>query len=155
MSAMVVCLGLMGCGGGSPTNPSPAVPTYPSVAGNYAGSMTFTFSTLGGSLICPVSTSVTQTGASVTIGALTPSGTCANLGPSPGLGTFTMTTTGSLGTTTLNGLPNAACTGGYNATFTGAFSGSTFQFSFAYTATSGDCLTQPGNFTLSGTLTKQ
>lgn len=156
VSAALACVGLffVGCGGGSsPTAPS--TPTYPSVAGNYSGTMTFTFSTLGGSITCPVSTSVSQNGASVTIGAITASGACASAGSLPSLGTFTMTTSGSLGSTTLSNVPGGSCNGTYNTIFTASFSGPTLQFSFAFSGATGDCATQPGNFTLNGTLTKQ
>lgn len=159
VSAMLACVALFvaGCGGGSsPTAPStPTGPTYPSVAGNYSGTMTFTFSTLGGSVTCPVSTTVSQTGASVTIGTITASGTCASFGTLPSLGTFTITSSGSLGTTTVNNVPGGSCNGSYSTTFTSGFSGSTLQFTFAFSGATGDCATSPGNFTLTGTLTKQ
>lgn len=156
VSAMLACVGLFfaGCGGGSsPTAPS--TPTYPSVAGNYSGTITFTFSTLGGAVTCPATTSVTQAGASVTIGALLPSGTCASLGASPSLGTFTIDTNGSIGTLTASNVSTPSCNGTYNGTVSGGFSGSILTFSLVNTAVSGGCVTSPGNFTLSGTLTKQ
>ena len=154
VSGLLVCVGLFvaGCGGGSPTAPS--TPTYPSVAGNYSGTMTFTFPSLGTRVDCPATTSITQSGATVTIGAITPSGSCASLGASPPLGSLTIDVSGSLGTQTVSNFSEPSCNGTYNATLSGGFSGSTLQFSFVYTAVSGGCLTNPGNFTLSATLTK-
>lgn len=157
--AMLVCAGAaIGCGGG-PTSPSSlssaSTSASSSVDGNYSGSITFTYSSLGGSVTCPASTSVTQVGTTVTIGAITPSGACASFGASPPLGSFTIDNTGSLGTTTTNNVTSASCNGAFNTTLTGGFSGSTLQFSFVFTAVSGGCLSDPGNFTLSGTLTKQ
>ena len=160
--AMLVCVGsAVGCGGG-PTSPSSLSSTstsksssIPSVDGNYSGSITITYSSIGGSVTCPASTTVTQVGATVTIGALTPSGACASAGVSPPLGSFTIDNTGSLGSTTTNNVSDPSCNGAFNTTISGAFSGATLQFSFVFTAVSGGCLSDPGNFTISGTLTKQ
>jgi hypothetical protein len=152
LAAMPVC-SLSGCGGSNtPTTPSP--PQYPAVAGNYSGTATFNLITLGASLNCPASTTVTQSGASVTLAALALSGSCASLGSLP-LGSFTISTTGALVPLSQNNVPIADCNGTYNATASGGFSGSTLQFAFAFTAVSGGCVGQPGNFNFSGTLTKQ
>lgn len=148
----VVCTLMAACGGGgSPTTPSSP---YPLVAGNYAGSVTFTFPLLNASLTCPASTSVTQSEANVTLAPLALSGSCASIGSIP-LGDTTITTTGSLGSTTVNNLFLASCNGSYNATASGGFFGSNLQFSFFYTAVSGGCVTQLGNFSFGGTLAKQ
>ena len=151
LAAVLGCVSLSGCGGGStPTTPSPQ---YPAVAGNYSGAAKITLNKLGGSLDCPASTTVTQSGASVTLAPLTLTGACAGVGSVP-LGRFALSTTGALALSQ-NNVPIADCNGAYNATADGGFSGSTLQFSLALTAVSGGCVSQPGNFSFSGTLTKQ
>ena len=136
--------------GSSPT--APASP-YPSVAGNYSGSVLFSFISLGTSLTCPATTTVNQSGASVTFAPLTFSGSCASLGSLP-FGDQTITTTGSLGSASQNNLFVASCNGYYNAVVSGGFFGTTFQFSMFYTAVSGGCVSQLGNFSITGTLSR-
>ena len=151
MSAPLVCAGLLaGCGGGrSPINPSPS--SYPAVAGTYAGTVTLT-SPLG-SVVCPASTIVTQSAATVQIGQLTSA--CASLdGLLLAPDNFTMTTTGALGTLHVNGF-DPVCNGTYDWTATGAFSGSTLQFSSVVTPVSGGCVTSLGSSSLNGTMTRQ
>lgn len=160
--AMLVCVGsAVGCGS-SPTSPSTfssstanSSSSSQSLAGNYVGSITITYATVGGSVTCPASTSVTQVGSTVTIGAITPSGACEGVGATPALGSFTIDNTGSLGTLTATNVPDSSCNGAFNQTITGGFSGTTLQFSFVFTAVSGGCLSNPGSFTISGTLTQQ
>lgn len=149
--ALAVACALVAQCGSSPTSPSSQ---YPSVAGNYAGSVTIGVPALGGSLTCPASTSVTQSGASVTVAPIALAGSCASIGSLP-VGDGTITTTGSLGSLTLNDVVVASCNGSYNAVASGGFFGSSLQFSIVYTAISGGCLTDPGNITFSGTLGKQ
>jgi hypothetical protein len=126
--------------------------TYPNVAGNYSGSVTFTFITLGQSLTCPATTTVTQSGGpNVNIAPLSLTGSCISVFPSLPVGDGTITTTGSLGTINQN-LALASCNGTYNAVASGGFFGSSLQFSLVYTALSGGCVSQVGNFTITGTL---
>ena len=141
---------LVGCGGGpSPINPSPS--SYPAVAGTYAGTVTSTSSL--GSVVCPASTIVTQSGAVVQIGQLFSA--CASIeGLLVAPGNFTMTTTGALGTLNVN-LSDPTCNGTYDWTATAAFSGSTLQFSSALTPVSGGCVTSRGSSSLSGTMNRQ
>jgi hypothetical protein len=149
----VLALCTVACG----SNSSPAAPTAagpPNVAGNYSGTVTFSYPTLGQTLTCPTQTSVTQNGSTVTISPLVFSGSCANLGSLP-VGDNPLSTTGSLGTVTVNNLFVSACNGFYNVSGSGGFFGSTLQFSFSYLVQSGPCTTQLGNFTLTGNLTKQ
>jgi hypothetical protein len=149
----VAALSLAACGGGSgPTAPS--APMYPAVAGNYAGVVSINVPLLGASLNCPATTTVTQSGANVTFAPLALSGNCSSLGSFP-LGDSTISTTGSLGSQTVNNLVLSSCNGTYSATASGGFFGSSLQFAISYTAVSGACVNQVGNFTFSGTLTKQ
>jgi hypothetical protein len=146
------CVGIAtACGdGSSPSSPSSS---YPNVAGNYSGSTVLSYPSLGTSVTCPTTTTVTQSGANVSIAPLTFSGACASLGALPA-GDFTMTTTGSLGSATATNIPLAFCNGSYNGSASGGFFGSTFQFSLVYTAVSGGCVTQLGNFSVTANLSK-
>jgi hypothetical protein len=65
-----------------------------------------------------------------------------------------MTTSGSLGSATVNNMYMASCNGYYNASASGGFFGSTLQFSLAYVVQSGGCVSQLGNFTITGNLTR-
>jgi hypothetical protein len=144
---------MVGCGSsGSPVAASPASP-YPSVAGNYSGSVLFSYVSLGRSLTCPATTTVNQSGASVTFAPLILSGSCASLGSLP-LGDQTVTTTGSLGSASQDNLFVASCNGYYNGFASGGFFGATFQFSLVYSVVSGGCVSQLGNFTVTGTLSR-
>jgi hypothetical protein len=134
------------------TAPTPVGP--PNVQGNYAGTVTISF-TGRGSFSCPANTTVTQNGSNVTIAPLTMGGSCPGLGVSSlPIGDGAISNTGSLGQTTINNLFLAACNGFYSATASGGFFGSSAQFSIVYTATSGGCVNNPGNFSFSGTLNK-
>lgn len=150
---VLVIIFASGCGSGGSSPTAPSSP-YPTVGGNYAGTITITFPSLGGSLSCPATTTVTQSGANVTFAPLTMTGACTTLLPSLPLGDFTISTTGSLGGQTLNNIAVASCSGTYNAVASGGFFGTSFQFSFLYTAASGGCVQNPGNFTFAGTLSR-
>jgi hypothetical protein len=146
-------LAFAGCGSSNDAAPTPAIPN---VTGNYSGTITITYQLIGQSITCPASTSVTQSGANVTLAPLTIGGQCATVGfTSLPAGDFTITNTGSLGTQNVNNIYIPSCNGYYNASASGGFFGSTLQFTFIYTVASGQaCLTQLGNFTFAGTLSR-
>jgi len=118
----------------------------PNVAGNYSGTVTITFSLFGQSLTCPATMSVTQSGANVTFSAVTLSGACTSIFPTLPLGNTTIDNTGSLGSLTENNIAVPSCNGTYDATASGGFSNRTLQISIVYTAESGGCVSQVGNF---------
>lgn len=149
---LVLGVGLSACS----RDASPSAPSspYPSVAGTYSGTVTIGLTAFATSLTCPATTTVTQSDATVTFTPLTMSGNCAVAFPSLPLGSFAVSSSGSLGSASQNGIFVPSCNGNYNATQSGGFSGSTFQFSLAYTAVSGGCVTDPGSFTIVATLSK-
>jgi hypothetical protein len=142
-----------GCGSSDSVAPTP---TYPNVAGKYSGSITITYQLVGQSITCPATTTVTQSGPNVTLAPLSVAGVCPSLGLSSfPAGDFLITNTGSLGTQSANNIPMASCNGTYNATASGGFFSSTLQFTFVYTVASGNtCVTQLGNFTFAGNLSR-
>ena len=142
---------LAGCSGNSSTAPTSSGP--PNVAGSYSGTVTINYISLGRTLTCPAQTTVTQNGANVTLAPLALTGVCASVGSLP-LGDMTISNTGSLGNTTLTNQFFASCGGSYDITASGGFFGNTLQFAFVYTAKSGGCVTQVGNFSFSGNLSK-
>jgi hypothetical protein len=147
----VLAIAVSACGSSdSPTAPSSP---YPPVAGNYAGTVTFNYSTLGVSLNCPATTTVTQSGGDVSLSPMSLGGACASSAPSMPLGDFSISTTGSMGSASQNNVSLPSC-GFYNATASGGFFGSSFQFSLVYIAVSTSCQRNPGNFSISGTLSR-
>ncbi|HZT76418.1 MAG TPA: hypothetical protein VFA27_07160 [Vicinamibacterales bacterium] len=142
--------------GSSSDSPVAPTPTTPNVSGNYSGTITITYQLIGRSITCPASTIVTQSGSTVTLSPLTISGACPSIGIAslPG-GDFNITNTGSLGSQSQNNIYMALCNGYYNASASGGFFGSTLQFTFIYTVASGSaCVSQVGNFTFAGTLSR-
>jgi hypothetical protein len=143
VSILVACVvPIVGCGSSS-TGPSSGPPD---VAGNYSGTVTITFSLIGQTLTCPATLSVTQSGANVNISPATFSGACTNFFPTLPIGSSTIDGTGSLGSLTENNLFVASCNGDYNASASGGFFNRTLQISVVYTAVSGGCVNQVGNF---------
>ena len=90
-------------------------------------------------------------GANVTFSPLSLTGACVSEIPSVPLGDATISTTGSIGNTNQSNISVPSC-GFYNATASGGFFGRSFQFSVLYTVVSASCLSNPGNFSFSGTL---
>jgi hypothetical protein len=97
----------------------------------------------------------TQSGANVRMSPMVLSGQCARVLPSIPLGDEAITTTGSLGSVVQSNVPVASCGGTYNADGSGGFFGSTFQYTHVFTAASGDCVSQVGNYSIAATLIKQ
>jgi hypothetical protein len=138
-------------------NNSPMAPSspYPDVAGTYSGTITGANAVAGVLFVCPAHTTITQSGANISIGPLMLGGSCAAEGfVSLPVGDGTIATTGSLGNATLNNLYAAFCNGYYNAVWSGGFFGSSFQFSAVYTPQTPSCAFNPGTLTASGTLTR-
>ena len=129
---------------GNSSTPNAPTPSVPQVAGNYTGSVTFTYPQLGQSLNCPATTTVNQTGRAVSIAPLRLSGQCGNV--SIPIGDADIDANGSIGSET--GTINEPSCGIYNYSASGGFFGRTFQF--AMQASSSTC----PNFNLSGTLTR-
>lgn len=155
LTALVLGVSLSACGGdSSPTAPS--VSAIPNVMGNYSGSITITYQLFGSSISCPATTTVNESGTNVTLSPLQLGGVC----PSAGLaslpaGDFTISSTGSLGTQTVNNIYIPSCNGYYDGSASGGFFGSTLQFTFTYTVASGaTCVNQVGNFTFAATLNR-
>jgi hypothetical protein len=132
---LVLCLALLpvacgGEGGGNDiTGPSTRTPN---VAGNYSGTTTVVFPELGRTASCPTTTSVTQSGNTVSIAPLQLGGDCG--GVSIPLGQTTIDATGSLGSET--GSITDTC-GVYNYTASGGFFGREMRLSMI--ATSNTC----------------
>ena len=155
-AASFIALLWAGCGGGGSSNPVAPSSTWPNVAGYYTGSVTINYTTLGLSLTCGASTTVNQSGSSVSFAPLTFSGTgsCATLGSVP-VGNGTIDANGSLGSASQTNIYLASCNGYYNGSSSGGFFGSQLQFSYLFTPQSGACVNSPGVFSLTGTLNRQ
>ena len=88
--SLCVVVALSSACGGTPTTPTPAIPQ---VAGAYVGTMTLVYPTIPRTLICPASTSVTQSGTLVSLAPLVLAGQCG--GVSVALGQVAIDATGS------------------------------------------------------------
>ncbi len=133
-----------GCGGseGNITGPSSSVPN---VAGNYSGNTTVALPELAGSVTCPTTTSVTQSGNTVNIAPLLLSGVCGSL--SIPLGQVTIDTTGALLGLNSTTYTDPSC-GTYSAVGSGGFFGRDLRISMS--ATSRTCY----NMNITITLTR-
>lgn len=137
----------LACGGGSdsPTSPSrSSTPSAPSVAGNYAGSVTIVYPEVPLTLICPATTSVNQTGFSVSIAPLVVTGQCGRL--SAPIGSTTIDANGSLGNES-GSFSEPSC-GTYSYGASGGFFGRELRVSMI--ASSRTCL----NFNLTAVLSR-
>ena len=154
MKKLIYCTFLLliatACGSSNPAAPTASGP--PNVVGNYSGTATFTYITLGRVLSCPATTSVNQNGNSVSIAPIVLSGTCATLGSIP-FGSATIDNTGSLGNSGNIVVALPPC-GNYNAVASGGFFGNTLQFSLNYTAQTTACVSTLGNFSITGNLSR-
>ncbi len=142
--AVVVATAGIACGSESPTAPTPTIPT---VSGAYSGSLNFTFPELQASLSCPASTTVTQSGSTVSLAPLTVTGECGQYFSSIPLGQVTIDTTGAF-TGSNSGSYNEPTCGIYNYTASGGFYGRELRLSMV--ATSASCW----NFNFSATLSR-
>ena len=145
----VLLVAAIGCGGGggggNPTGPSTSIPN---VVGSYNGNLTLTFPEVPITFNCIASTTVTQSGATVSIAPLTlkaGSSQCNSLGTVP-VGQVTIDATGAFPNE--SGTYNEPSCGVYSYVGSGGFFGRDFKFSM--TATSASCL----NFNIAATLTR-
>lgn len=128
----VLCL-LVAAAGACRGKTSPSE-VYPSVAGSYAGTATFTFT--DGSTTCPATTTVSQREQKVTIATIALGGAC---GSTFQMGEYTITTTGAISGTDTGSYADAACGGTYTYAGTGAFSGRDLQITYTYTTSGSRC----------------
>jgi hypothetical protein len=119
------------CGGGEGTNLTGPSSSIPNVAGNYSGNTTVTFPELARSVSCPTSTSVTQSGSTVSIAPLIMTGQCGNL--SVPIGQATIDATGALAGSSTTTYTDPSC-GTYNAVASGGFFGRDFRISMSATS---------------------
>jgi hypothetical protein len=141
---VVLSLTLAACGsnGGGPTAPSNQIPN---VVGTYTGNVTITYPELQASVTCPTTTSVTQSGATVSIAPLILRGQCGTL--SIPLGSTSIDATGNIGSDT-GTFTEPSCGGRYNYSASGGFFGKDLRLSMS--ATSSTCY----NFNFTATLTR-
>jgi hypothetical protein len=142
---VVVALALVAvnCGGSSPTNPGP---TYPAVAGNYSGNVTFSYPELAQTVTCPATTAVTQTGASISVAPIILGGACAGI--SIPFGNASIDLNGSMGSVPNYTYFEPSCGGNYAVSASGGFFGRQFQLSL--NAVSNVCF----NINVTATLTR-
>src|SRR5262245_41024683 len=117
----------VGCGDDGGTAPTAQIP---SVSGNYTGNTTYSVPGANLSFTCPTTATVSQSGATVNIGAVVLGGACNN--QSMPFGPVTIDNTGSFPSmsTTLN----QTC-GVYTATFSGGFSARELRLSVTASST--------------------
>lgn len=133
------------CGGGSTSPTSPSRPSIPQVAGNYVGAITITLPELGRTVTCQASTTVTQSGSTVSIAPLVLSGACS--GFSIPVGSGTIDATGNLvGEPTSGTFTDPSC-GNYSYVGSVGFFGRDLRLSLA--ATSRTCWNMNITITLS------
>jgi len=118
------------CGSDGPSLTSPSN-SIPNVTGNYSGTTSLSFPELGQNLSCATTTSVTQSGSTVSIAPLQLGSPCSISVP---VGNATIDATGSLGSSTMT--DTESC-GVYNMTGSGGFFGKDLRLSI--NATSRTC----------------
>lgn len=133
---------VMACGSASPSAPTPQIPN---VIGSYAGSMTLVRPEVQSSLTCPASTTVTQSGSTVTIAPIVLGGVCGVL--SIPVGQAVIDTTGAITGSNTGTFFEPTC-GGYSYTASGGFFGRELRLSMS--ATSATCL----NFNFTAVLSR-
>lgn len=127
----------------SPTAPTPPIPN---VVGVYSGSVTVNLPEIQTSRTCAASTSVTQSGSTVSIAPIILGGICGNL--SLPLGQQTIDATGALLGANTGSYFEPSCNGTYNYSVSGGFFGRELRISIS--ATSAVCL----NFNFTAVLTR-
>jgi hypothetical protein len=124
----IIAVACGGEGGGNDiTGPSTRTPN---VAGNYSGTTTIVFPELGQTVSCPTTTSVTQSGNTISVAPLQLGGDCG--GMSIPLGQTTIDATGNIGQT--SGTHTESC-GTYQVVASGGFFGRDLRFSLLATST--------------------
>jgi hypothetical protein len=143
LAVVVFAVLFAACGGSEGTKVTGPSSTIPNVAGNYSGNTTVSLPELGQSVTCPTSTSVTQSGSTISIAPLVLSGSCGNM--SLPMGQRTIDATGGFGQTTAT--YNDTC-GTYNLVGSGGFFDREMRLSV--NATSSTCY----NFNLTVSLSR-
>ena len=132
MALCVLALCVSACGSDGPT--APDRPSIQTVSGSYAGTVTMTFPEILQTLTCPATTTVTQTGANISVAPIVLRGACEGI--SLPLGSVTIDTNGAL--TNESGTFTDPDCGTYQYVGTGGFFGRTMQVSLD--ASSATCL---------------
>lgn len=131
LSLGVLAFFVIGCGSSTPTAPTPSIPQ---VAGSYSGGVTIVYPEIPRSLTCPATTTVTQSGALVSLAPMILTGQCG--GVSVPLGQLTIDTTGSF--VSQSGSLNEPSCGLYDFVASGGFFGRELRLSM--NATSRTCI---------------
>ena len=119
---------LVACGGGNSAAPTPQIPN---VVGNYSGNTTVVLPETAQQIVCPTTTSVTQSGSTVNIAPIVLSGDCGGL--SIPVGQQTIDNTGNIQGATTETLTDDC--GVYNITGSGGFFGRELRISMIATST--------------------
>jgi len=117
----------------SGTNPTPD--GIPTVAGNYAGTITLAFPDKGTSMTCSATTSATQSGSTVNITPIVLGGLCNGINIP--IGTVIIDDTGDIPATVSGSTTNPDC-GTYNYTVIGGFDGTDLELSATFNSTTCD-----------------
>lgn len=144
--AVYICLVSAACGGSSSSSPTAPTPQIPNVVGTYTGSITINLPEVPTSRTCPASTSVTQSGSTVSIAPIILGGSCGNL--SAPIGQATIDTTGAITGQSSGVFFEPTCGGTYGYQASGGFFGRELRLSM--NATSTICL----NFNFTAVLTR-
>ena len=143
VSLVALALLVAACGGGEGTNLTTPSSSTPNVAGNYSGNTTVSLPELGQSVVCPTTTSVTQSGNTISIAPIVLAGACGNM--SIPFGQTSIDPTGALGQATTTYTDSC---GVYTVTASGGFFGRDLRISMS--ATSRTCY----NINMTITLTR-
>ena len=131
---LLACLWFL-CAGGCGGSPAPT-PVYPSVAGTYTGTATYTTTTF--IVSCAANTAVSQASNRVNIAAIQLGPECGT-GVIPG-GQFTISTTGALEGIAPFTVAESGCQGTYNVTGSGGFFDRELRLTFTYTSGTPACI---------------
>jgi hypothetical protein len=146
MLVLPMLVGLAACGGGSNGVTGSSGSSMPQVGGSYSGTMTLVYPELAGSMSCPASTAVTQSGSTVNMAPIIATGQCAGI--SFPLGTMSIDSTGAIDGGSGSGSYVDPSCGAYSYTASGGFFGREFRLSM--NAVSATCY----NYTLTWVLSR-
>ena len=141
---VAVALLLSACGGGEGTSLTGPSNSIPNVAGSYSGTTTMTFPELSQSMTCTTSTSVTQSGSTISVAPLVLGGQCGNV--SVPVGQVTIDNTGAWLGSAVTTYNDPSC-GLYSVVGSGGFFGR--QMRLSINATSRTCYNVNMTITLS------
>jgi large exoprotein involved in heme utilization and adhesion len=127
---VIVTLAVSACGGDSPSAPSP---NTPAVSGGYAGNGTLVAPQLAARVTCPASTSVTQSGKTVSIAPIVLTGECGSI--SIPVGQVAIDATGAIDGSASGSFNEPGC-GTYHYVGSGGFFGREFRISMSATSSS-------------------